>query len=225
MRYKYVSTADGSKTLYVPNLDETYHSQHGAVQESFHVYIKSGIEYLMKEGEKDLLKIFEMGFGTGLNAYLTARYALAHRQKVFYSSIEKYPLGINDYGELGYFDLMNERMYRHDSITIANAPWNQQTIINDYFEIEKLKDDFLKFEPVKNTFDLIYYDAFGHRAQSELWELKPFQTCYQLLRKDGLLVTYASKGSARRNLVEAGFKVEKIPGPPGKREMMRAKKV
>jgi len=225
MHFEQVTTGDGSKTLYLPHLDETYHSVHGALRESMHVYIESGFRHLIDSNDLRKIKIFEMGFGTGLNAFLTAHFSQVLKTKVYYRSIEKYPIDERYHQELEYFDIKLSEVYRSESEAIVQANWGERTKINEYFEIEKVCDDFMLYANDSTLFDIIYYDAFGHRAQSSLWELEPFNSCYHLLRKGGLLVTYASKGSARRNLISAGFEVEKIPGPPGKREMMRAKKI
>jgi tRNA U34 5-methylaminomethyl-2-thiouridine-forming methyltransferase MnmC len=222
---KVIETKDGSKSLYLPELDETYHSTHGALQESQHVYIKSGIEYLIDQENPDSIKVFEMGFGTGLNAYLTADFARRSNRRIHYRTIEKYPLSIADHCSLGYSLLLTSPDYARDCHAIAEAPWGQKVEINSNFILEKIQGDFFEYSDPETGFDLLYFDAFGHRAQSELWEEEVFKICASLLRKGGVLVTYASKGSARRNLIAAGFEVEKTPGAPGKREMMRATKV
>ena len=225
MNFKHVITGDGSKTLYLQSLDETYHSNHGALQESMHVYIQSGLQYLIDNKDVDQLNVFEMGFGTGLNAYLTAYYSRLYQKKVFYTSIEKFPLKESDYRKLEYFNLIESDLYTAESEKIAQAPWGEKIAISEFFVLEKIEEDFFNFNRETANYDIIYYDAFGHRAQSEMWELRPFEICCSLLRKGGILVTYASKGSARRNLIQSGFEVKKIPGAPGKREMMRAIKV
>ncbi|MCZ4407510.1 tRNA (5-methylaminomethyl-2-thiouridine)(34)-methyltransferase MnmD [Cryomorphaceae bacterium 1068] len=222
---KVIETKDGSKSLYLPELDETYHSTHGALQESQHVYIKSGIEYLVDQNNPKLIKVFEMGFGTGLNAYLTSDFARKSNCKIHYRTIEKYPLSISDHCSLGYSLLLPSPDYARDCHAIAGATWGQKVEINSNFILEKIEGDFFDYSDQESSFDLLYFDAFGHRAQSELWEIEVFQICASLLRKGGILVTYASKGSARRNMISAGFEVEKIPGAPGKREMMRATKL
>jgi tRNA U34 5-methylaminomethyl-2-thiouridine-forming methyltransferase MnmC len=222
---KVIETKDGSKSLYLPELDETYHSTHGALQESQHVYIKSGIEYLAGHKNTQLIKVFEMGFGTGLNAYLTADFARKSNRKIHYRTIEKHPLSIADHCSLGYSLLLASPDYARDCHAIAEASWGKKVEINPNFILEKIKGDFFGYSDPETSFDIIYFDAFGHRAQSELWEEEVFMICASLLREGGILVTYASKGLARRNMISAGFEVEKIPGPPGKREMMRATKL
>lgn len=224
--FKVVLTKDGSKSLYLPELDETYHSHHGALQESQHVYIKSGLDYLIKRGEiSEPIRIFEMGFGTGLNAFLTAAFCRKREVNVIYKTIEKYPLPHQYYTDLSYYKLLETEMYEEDCKSIVAAPWEEKVVIHPSFALRKINGDFFDFVGGNGNSDLIYFDAFGHRAQSELWEERAFQICADILRKGGVLVTYASKGSARRNLISVGFEVERIPGAPGKREMMRATKV
>ncbi|HKK39052.1 MAG TPA: tRNA (5-methylaminomethyl-2-thiouridine)(34)-methyltransferase MnmD [Cryomorphaceae bacterium] len=222
---KIVETKDGSKSLYLPHLDETYHSHHGALQESQHVYIKSGIEYVIERDNLNSIRIFEMGFGTGLNAFLTAHFARETNCKINYRTIEKFPISKAEHSELEYSTLLQSTSYSEDCHTIIDAPWGEKAEINPYFTLEKIEGDFFENSRADSSFDLIYYDAFGYRAQSELWEVKAFEVCYSILRRGGVLVTYAAKGLARRNLIAAGFEVEKIPGAPGKREMMRATKL
>lgn len=221
---KVVHTKDGSKSLYLAELDETYHSHHGALQESQHVYIKSGIEYLMERDNPESLRIFEMGFGTGLNAYLTADYARTAEKMIYYRTIEKFPIGIADHASLEYSSLLPSAEYARDCHAIAESTWNEVVEINPFFTLEKIKGDFFKNSQADASFDLLYFDAFGYRAQSELWEENSFKICASILRQGGVLVTYAAKGLARRNLISMGFDVVKIPGAPGKREMMRATK-
>jgi tRNA U34 5-methylaminomethyl-2-thiouridine-forming methyltransferase MnmC len=212
--------------LYLPELDETYHSTHGALQESQHVYIKSGLEHWLDlNGSENSVRIFEMGFGTGLNAFLTSAFSRQHSVKVEYTTIEKFPLSNQAHADLNYFKLLTTENYESDSEMIVNAQWEKATSVHPYFKLKKIEGDFFELSEAKPCFDLIYYDAFGHRAQSELWEEEAFRICASILCQGGILVTYASKGSARRNLMAAGFEVEKIPGAPGKREMMRATKI
>lgn len=222
---KVIETKDGSKSLYLPDLDEAYHSHHGALQESQHVYIKSGIEYLLDRDHLDSIQIFEMGFGTGLNAFLTAHFARESGLKIFYRTVEKFPITIAEHRSLDYSTLLTSPGYAEDCHAIAEAAWDQKVEINPCFVLEKIEGDFFDSSRADSSFDLIYFDAFGYRAQSELWEEKAFEVCASILRNGGVLVTYAAKGLARRNMIAAGFEVEKIPGAPGKREMMRATKL
>jgi len=217
-----IDTKDGSRSLLVSDLNETYHSTHGAVSESEHVYIKMGLEYAMERFAARELKVFELGFGTGLNALLTARYAADSEISVMYESIEKYPLSLEVHRELAYSEQTPLTGSREDAEAIYSADWNVPVAINDRFTIKKVEGDFFDISPKQEKFHLLYFDAFGFRAQSELWGERAFNICADLLLPGGILVTYAAKGSARRAMIAAGFDVEKLPGAPGKREMLRA---
>lgn len=212
-------TADGSHTLYVPDLDETYHSVHGAIQEAIHVYINSGFNYFLSKKE---LTVFEVGFGTGLNTFLTYLEVLKKDIKVNYTSIEAYPLAMDSIVQLNYLDELKSNLQEQEFFfQIHQAKWNSFTEINKLFSLEKLNlllEDF----NVKNKFDVIYFDAFGPRVQPELWEVDILTKMYEALVSGGILVTYCAKGSVKRALKEVGFTIESIPGPPGKREMTRA---
>lgn len=212
-------TADGSHTLYVPDLDETYHSVHGAIQEAIHVYINAGFNYFLSKKE---LTVFEVGFGTGLNTFLTYLEVLKKDIKVNYTSIEAYPLAMDSIEQLNYLDELKSNLQEQEFFfQIHQAKWNSFTEINKLFSLEKLNlllEDF----NVKNKFDVIYFDAFGPRVQPELWKVDILTKMYEALVGGGILVTYCAKGSVKRALKEVGFTVESIPGPPGKREMTRA---
>lgn len=217
------TTKDGSQTLFVSNLDEGYHSWHGAVQESLHVYLDSGLK-LKTFANEPVIRVFELGLGTGLNAFLTAAYASETNRKIQYDGIEKFPVDPETLEKLNYNSLENLAKYQSLFTGISNSEWDVEVKISDQFELLKICDDFLTFTPKLNHFHVFYFDAFGFRAQSELWSHDAFQKCYDMLLPGGVLVTYASKGVARRTMEAIGFKVERIPGPPGKREMMRATK-
>lgn len=216
------TTKDGSQTLFVTEFDEGYHSWHGAAQESMHVYITEGLKRV-SEGVASV-NVFELGLGTGLNAFLTARYAQESELKITYDGIEKFPVDPEILGKLNYQTLYgddeNIDLFEH----LSSANWDEVVEISTYFNIHKIWGDFLTFENKTDFYDVFYFDAFGFRAQEELWSHESFQKCYDMLRKGGVLVTYASKGVARRTMEAIGFTVERIPGPPGKREMMRATK-
>lgn len=216
------TTKDGSQTLFVSELDEGYHSWHGAAQESMHVYINEGLKHV-SEGLTQV-NVFELGLGTGLNAFLTALYAQDAELKIIYDGIEKFPVDPEVLGKLNYQELYgsddNTQLFEH----LSSANWDEVVEISSHFKIQKILGDFLTFENKTDFYDVFYFDAFGFRAQEELWSQESFQKCYDMLRKGGVLVTYASKGVARRTMEAIGFTVERIPGPPGKREMMRATK-
>jgi tRNA U34 5-methylaminomethyl-2-thiouridine-forming methyltransferase MnmC len=218
MKREVIKTSDGSKTIRILELDENYHSIHGALQEANHVFIKYGLEGL---GTKKTLSIFEMGFGTGLNAFLTALKARDLQVKVEYQAIEAYPVSREELQELGYAFLNGK-----DDIPIYQqlheVKWEELHGINAHFSLKKInkKLEEAKMEPA--YFDLIYYDAFGPRAQEEMWSVGPLRKMYECLKPGGFLVTYCAKGQVKRNLKEVGFRIEVLPGPPGKREMTRA---
>jgi tRNA U34 5-methylaminomethyl-2-thiouridine-forming methyltransferase MnmC len=212
-------TADGSHTLYVPNLDETYHSVHGAIQEAIHVYINAGFNYFSTKKE---LNILEVGFGTGLNTLLTNREALKDNKLVNYTSIEAYPLAMDSIKALNYLEELNATEVEEKFfLDMHKVEWGIPVKINELFCLEKL-NLFLENFSVKNKYDVVYFDAFGPRVQPELWEVKILRKMYEALVDGGVLATYCAKGTVKRALKEVGFTIQSIPGPPGKREMTRA---
>ncbi len=214
-------TADGSHTLYVPSLDETYHSSHGAIQEAIHVFINAGFNYINKQE----LKVLEIGFGTGLNAFLTLLEASNQNRNIKYTSLEAYPLDQEIISQLNYTEELNSTT---KEVTLFNklhqVEWECYKKITEHFSLSKKKVKLSDFNP-DEQFDIIYFDAFGPRVQPNMWSVSIFETMYNCLEKDGVLVTYCAKGSVKRALKEVGFEIEALPGPPGKREMTRAKKV
>lgn len=217
MNRRLVLTGDQSSTLFVPELDQHYHSIHGALQESNHVFIDAGLKHL----EKNKLRILEMGLGTGLNALLTAIEAEAHSLDIDYHSIEKYPIDMDEWKALNFHELPGLADSVQILLDIHQANWQEWIEISDRFRIFKDKTDLKDFS-ASEPFDLIYFDAFAPSAQPDLWEDHIFLKMYESLGKGGVLVTYCVKGSVRRSMLKAGFEVFKIPGPPGKREMVRA---
>lgn len=220
MQRQIISTSDGSHTVSVPELHVTYHSIHGAIQESIHVFIKAGLEYLMSQLKADEpIHIFEMGFGTGLNAFLTAIEAEKHQRKILYTSVELYPLSDDEIALLNYKEVLGQpELFQK----LHQVSWNEQNAITDYFNLKKQQTSLADFHSDSN-FHLVYYDAFAPAAQPELWTKGIFDKLYSMMLPGGMLVTYCSKGDVRRAMQAAGFHVEKIPGPPRKREMLRAK--
>jgi len=215
-------TADGSHTLYVPNLDETYHSVHGAIQEALHVYINAGLNYL---DNKEKLKVLEVGFGTGLNTFLTLRASTNKTIKVDYTSIEAFPLEWEKVNELNYLKKLNANTNETNLFELLHKiEWESFFKITPLFSLQKLNVRLEEFNE-KEQFDVIYFDAFGPRVQPELWGVDVLKVMYEALVEGGVLVTYCAKGSVKRALKEVGFKIENIPGPPGKREMTRAIKL
>lgn len=214
-----VTTSDGSHTIYVPELDEHYHSVHGAVQESLHIFIKNGFETC----KADNLNIFEVGFGTGLNALLTATGCMKRERIVNYTSIEKYPLEKEIINSLNHHKFAGENGSEiYDSI--HQSPWNRWVNISKYFNLNKLSGDFT-VKRLAGRYDLIYFDAFGPDKQPEMWTMELFAGIAAITNKGGIFVTYSAKGEVKRNLKACGYDVALLPGPPGKRQIIRAVKI
>jgi len=221
MTLRPVMTADGSLTLFVPGLNEHYHSIFGAVQESMHIFIEAGLGSFASRKE---VSVLEVGFGTGLNAFLSMIEAGKKSQRILYSSIEAFPLEEKLYSTLNYPDVTGFPEYQSLFFRLHTSPWNEPVQITDHFCLEKIHAslEIRKFDPER--FDLIFFDAFGPDVQPELWKEAIFMELYQTLKPGGVLVTYSAKGSVRRAMKRAGFTIEKLPGPKGKREMTRARK-
>jgi tRNA U34 5-methylaminomethyl-2-thiouridine-forming methyltransferase MnmC len=209
-------TTDGSHTIFVPQLNEHYHSIHGAVQESTHIFINSGFRF----SKADPLHIFEVGFGTGLNALLTAIFSIDGNREVYYTSIEKFPLESEVINSLNHHQFAGDaglEIYK----SIHSAAWNSKVIICKNFHLTKIMGDFT-IDSLPGMFDLIYFDAFGPDKQPEMWTSEMFAKIASATNKEGILVTYSAKGEVKRNLQACGFEVSLIPGPPGKRQIIRA---
>lgn len=220
MERRIVRTADGSMTIQLPGWQEQYHSMHGAIRESYHVFIHQGLFQFTGRG----LDLLEVGFGTGLNALITLLEAPSRSLKVNYTALEAYPLEESEWGSLGYGSSFPE----HGDVQghfekLHRVPWGRLAPVTGGFSLQKLEQDLLQFTPGPD-FDLVYFDAFGARVQPELWTEEVFGKMYAALRPGGYLVTYAAKGSVRRAMEAVGFRTERLPGPPGKREMLRAGK-
>lgn len=219
-----IITDDGSSTLRIEDLKETYHSRHGAVVESKFVYINKGFEYWLEKSPAKICRIMELGYGTGLMAYLT--FLSSQNQKVAseYVSLEAFPLSDTEMEGLNYnqfFDKEKSLLSFNDFIIL---PWEKQHSVSSFFYLTKKEVKFENFV-TSSKFDLIFYDAFGAHAQPELWSEECMLKCYNLLNDGGVWVSYCAKGSVRRGLEKAGFEVTRLPGPPGKREMLRAIKL
>lgn len=220
MKREIIITSDGSTSIHIPEWDEQYHSKHGAIQEAYHVFIEMGLNLFQNQK----INVLEIGFGTGLNSFITFIEAEKRNLKVDYVGVEKFPISDEEQHQLNYVsELKADEL---DSIfkKMHTNPWEEKCILNNDFSLTKRQQDFLDIDD-KSIFDLIYFDAFGARVQPELWTVAIFQKMFDSLKVGGVLVTYSAKGSVRRAMIEVGFKVEKLPGPPGKREMLRAKKV
>lgn len=215
-------TADGSHTLFVSELNEHYHSTNGAIQESTHVFIKTGLSAC----KKDVINVFEIGFGTGLNAFLTLLDVKDTQLRVYYTGIEYYPLPISLIKELNYIENHSpeeQNLY----FKLHDTDWNIESEISSNFYLTKINADFTQFDfsDIKKPLDLIYFDAFAPDKQTEMWSQEIFDQLYAVTNNQGILVTYCAKGVVRRMMQQAGYKVERLPGPPGKREMLRATKL
>lgn len=221
MDKKLIVTDDGSHSLYVPELNENYHSTHGAWNEAMHVFIKMGFHKLLASDNS----ILEIGFGTGLNTMLTAFEALKSDIKVQYTSLEKYPLDKTLLEQLNYYAHIPEYKAQYKQIfdSIHNAEWGSFQAIHDSFSLRKLEESVLDWK-LDVQFDLIYFDAFAPEKQPEMWDEAVLERLYQSLKSGGFLTTYCAKGIIKRRLKGIGYKVENVPGPPGKREMTLAYK-
>lgn len=220
MQKKIITTGDGSPSLYVEQLNETYHSKHGAITESEYVYINKGLAYWLDQNNQEALKVFEMGLGTGLNAYLSYVFVVDHKISCEYFSIEKYPLSTDEVQSLNMQDVLPASEHRYFFDQLHEVEWGQR-LSQSGFLFKKVEEDFLSME-LDQCFDVLFYDAFGYHAQSEMWQDKALQKCYDILRPGGVWVSYCAKGVVRRCLEKTGFWVERLEGPPGKREMLRA---
>lgn len=220
MKREIIQTLDGSTTIHIADWEECYHSKHGAIQEAQHVFIKNGLSLFQNQK----IAILEIGFGTGLNAFITLLEAKKMQQTIDYVGVEAYPISADEVLNMNYvaeLDAMKESAIFNK---MHESDWGEKIVLNDGFVLTKRKQFFEEIDDV-NKFDLIYFDAFGYRVQPELWSTAIFDKMYKSLKLNGVLVTYAARGVVKRSMIEVGFKVEKLEGPPGKREMFRARKL
>jgi len=221
MERKIIKTSDGSSSVYLPEWDENYHSKHGAIQEAYHVFIKNGLD-LFEDGSK--INILEMGLGTGLNCIISYLEGKKRKLRINYLGLEGYPLDIEMILELKHLEQLqaeDESLVYHKML---RSDWNVNHPITEQFYLTKEKILFEDFNK-QGVADLIYFDAFGARVQPELWTEAIFKKMYASLNENGVIVTYAAKGSVRRAMQAVGLEVERLPGPPGKREMLRGRKL
>jgi len=215
LKKEIIITKDGAHSLYIPKINETYHSVHGAISESMHVFIKNGLNHHTQKN----LNILEIGFGTGLNALLTLIHS--KKKKIQYNTLEPFPISKEIYSKLNFYNLTN---YKKDSfIYLHTSDWEENIKISKNFTLHKLKSKLQNFN-LKKKFDIIYFDAFAPEKQPEMWTKEVFEKCYNLIGSEGFLVTYCAKGVVKRTLQSVGFEIESLVGPPGKREMIRANK-
>lgn len=218
MRRTLLTTADGSTTLHIPEWDEQYHSKHGAINEAIHVFINAGLHHWLLSNISPSISILEIGFGTGLNALLSLIETQKNMLNINYTGVEAYPL---EESEIMLLNYASELKIPSDVfLKLHQVPWESNVEITPSFHLNKQKKLFSKIKDFE-LYDLIYFDAFGIRVQPELWSEDIFSRMFRSLKPNGILVTYAANGSARRAMKNVGFEVERIPGPPGKREMLR----
>lgn len=220
MKREILKTGDGSTTIYLPDWEESYHSKHGAIQEAYHVFIKNG--FSLFEGKP--IAVLEIGFGTGLNAFITFLEAKKNNQIIDYVGVEAYPISSDEAVQMNYVSELNAFSDQSIFNQMHESSWEEKQAISTQFILTKRKQFFQDIDDV-NAFDLIYFDAFGFRVQPELWSDEIFQKMATALKSGGIIVTYACRSSIKNAMKEAGLVVEKLPGAPGKREMLRARKI
>lgn len=222
MKREILITSDGSTTIHLPDWEEQYHSIHGAIQEAKHVFIAAGYTKLL-ESNPSKFEILEIGFGTGLNTFITFLEGIKTAKKIDYVGIEAYPVSNNEIEKLNYVTELNAQKNEAIFKKIHSTPWEVKHKISTDFSLLKRKQFFENITDT-NCYNLVFFDAFGAKNQPELWTEAMFKKMFEALKENGILVTYSAKGSVRRALQTVGFLVERIPGPPGKREMLRATK-
>lgn len=219
MKREIITTSDGSTTIRIADWDECYHSKHGAIVEARHVFIQNGLSLFGNEP----VSILEIGFGTGLNAFITFLESEKKGQNIEYTGVEAFPLAADEVAAMNYVGELDAADYALEFAKLHDSLWEQPIALSKSFTITKRRQFFDSIDDIER-FDLIYFDAFGYRVQPELWSTEIFQKMYNALKPNGVLVTYAARGVVKRSMIEVGFTVEKLEGPPGKREMFRATK-
>jgi tRNA U34 5-methylaminomethyl-2-thiouridine-forming methyltransferase MnmC len=213
-----VTTSDGSHTIKNETTGDTYHSIHGAVQESRHVFIKHGLEHFISSfPDQKIIRILEVGLGTGLNALLSLQFVNNLKQRIEYVALEPFPLERKFYSELNY-DQQNETLQE-----FHECDWERPVEFTPYFTFTKHRSEIQSIELPLETFNVVYFDAFAPNSQPEMWTFDVFSKLKNAMAPSAVLTTYCAKGEVKRTLRAAGFTVENLPGPPGKREMIRAK--
>ena len=217
MKREILITSDGSTTINLPELNEQYHSKNGSINESYHVFINCGL----KQVKSEHVSILEIGFGTGLNCFITY---LEAKRKINYVGVEAYPVTADEVGKMNFISVLKAEKEENVFKKMHEVTWEEKNDISDTFSLVKRKQLIEEIDD-KDAFNLIYFDAFGARVQPQLWTEDIFQRMFNSLKENGVLVTYSAKGSVRRAMQAVGFTVERLPGPPGKREMLRATKI
>lgn len=219
MKREIITTSDGSTSIHLPDWEESYHSKHGAIQEAKHVFIQNGFSCCNEKS----ISILEIGFGTGLNAFITFLEAKQSGQNIEYVGVEAYPVSMEEVMQMNYPEALNANEFNTVFKLFHESEWNKAVTFSPTFSLTKRKQFFNDIDD-QNQFNLIYFDAFGFRVQPELWSVEIFKKMYKALKPEGILVTYACRGPIKRAMMEAGFQIEKLAGPPGKREMLRGRK-
>ena len=219
MKRLVVHTADGSTSIHLPEWNESYHSKHGAIQEAQHVFIKNGLDLFQNQ----TISILEIGFGTGLNAFITLLESPKRQLTVDYTGVEAYPVLAEEWQHMNYVAELHADAQAPIFDQMHSCSWEQLIPLSPTFSLCKRQQRIQDIAD-EAQFNLIYFDAFGYRVQPELWSDAIFRKMYASLKANGVLVTYAATGAVRRSMLAAGFSVEKLEGPPGKREMLRATK-
>lgn len=220
MKREVINTDDGSSSIYVREMDETYHSTHGAIQEARHVFLENGIHQI----DASSIRLFELGFGTGLNALLTLDYANKMGIQIEYHAIEAFPIEPELVKQLNYVEMINPEL-KTNFEAMHLCEWNSDVQLSSNFKLQKIHSKIQNFPIENETYNVIYFDAFGPVAQAEMWTIEIVKKMYDALVDGGILVTYCAQGEFKRNLKRVGFGVETLPGPPGKREMTKGSKV
>jgi tRNA U34 5-methylaminomethyl-2-thiouridine-forming methyltransferase MnmC len=220
LKREIIQTLDGSTTIKIKEWDECYHSKYGAIQEAQHVFIKNGLALFANKQ----ISILEIGFGTGLNAFITFLEGKKMKQSINYVGVEAYPISAEELVSMNYVEELNATAEKEVFEGMHRANWEEKTVFGNDFALFKRKQFFEEIDDI-DRFDLIYFDAFGYRVQPDLWSTAIFKKMFDALKINGVLVTYAARGVVKRSMIEVGFKVEKLQGPPGKREMFRARKL
>lgn len=219
MKREIITTEDGSVTIHLPEMNETYHSKFGAIQEAYHVFIQNGLD--LCKGKP--VSILEIGFGTGLNSFITYLEAVKTGQAINYVGVEAYPVIPQEAAQLNYVQQLNAVEHEQVFKAMHAAEWGTTLELNVNFKLLKRKQFFHEIND-EDKFDIIYFDAFGYPSQPELWSIEIFKKMFNALKSGGILTTYACRGVIKRAMQEAGFITQKKPGPPGKREILMATK-
>ena len=217
-----IQTNDGSSSLLNTTLNETYHSTHGAIQESTHVFINNGLQYFVEKNHPASVSVFEVGFGTGLNALLALLFSEENKIKVDYTSIEAFPIDWEIASQLNYPEQLKRNDTQNYFQQLHQVEWSKRIKVSEKFSLLKVKTPIQGFEFLQAQFDVIFFDAFAPTKQPEMWALPVLERIVHAIKPGGVFVTYCAKGQVKRDLKSLGMFVESLAGPPGKREMVRA---